>query len=183
MGGLNTALFNFIHDFAGRSGFWDKAGFFFADTLLYLLMLGGIWYVLRLPGMRRKIFMIAEICLAVLLSRGIITTIIRFAYHHARPFVALNFTPLISGENPYDSFPSGHMTGLFAFSAILYAHNRKWGIAYFILSALVGLSRVYTGVHWPLDILGGILIGLACAWIVHALAKPYWEKLQLQDSA
>lgn len=191
MTNLNLVLFNAIHQFAGPSRFLDGAGLFVADTLTYLLVLGGFIFLWRLPSLvspreikegksdwRRRIFAAAEICLAILISRGLIAEGIRFFYHHARPFVALNFTPLLAGETPYDSFPSGHMTALFAFAMVLYCLNRKWGIWYFALSLLVGIARIYVGVHWPLDILGGILIGLASGWAVHRLARPYWEKLR-----
>jgi membrane-associated phospholipid phosphatase len=41
----------------------------------------------------------------------------------------------------------------------------------------MGIARIYVGVHWPLDILGGIVVGLASAWFVHWLLRDVREKL------
>lgn len=81
-----------------------------------------------------------------------------------RPFVvneAIN--PLITDVSPYKSFPSGHSGGSFAAMFALYRWvPKKIGIPALILAALVALSRLYVGVHYPTDILAGCLIGFIC---------------------
>lgn len=155
----------------------DHIGLFFADTLTYILVLGGMYFIWRRPGMRARVFAAAEIVLAIVLSRGVIAETVRFFYHHPRPFEVLDFTPILLGETPNNSFPSGHMTALFAFAAILYAWDKRWGIWYLVLSLFVGVARIYVGVHWPYDILGGIAIGLVSGWIVHLIVRPYKARL------
>lgn len=64
------------------------------------------------------------------------------------------------------SFPSGHATNVFAAAGFLAAQirRRKWlRITLFLAAGLVGLSRIVVGAHYPLDVLGGIALGLACA--------------------
>ncbi len=165
MTNLNLAVFNFIHRFSGHSVFADIAGIFFAEYLPYLLVLGFLVLVLRESGARRRFYLFAEGSLAVILARGILTEGIRFFYPAARPFVLLGFSPMISESG--SSFPSGHMTWFFALAAIVWFTNRKWGTWYLALSVLMGIARIYVGVHWPSDILGGIVVGLASGWFIH----------------
>jgi undecaprenyl-diphosphatase len=166
---MTQQLFNYVHQFAGRNPILDGVGLFFADYLIYFLVLGFLFLVLMETGPRRKLYLFAEGALAVILARGIVTELIRHFYYNPRPFEAYGFTPLISESGA--SFPSGHMTFLFALALVIWYANRKWGSIYFVLSALVGLARIYAGVHWPYDVLGGIVIGLVCALIVHLLLR------------
>ncbi len=65
----------------------------------------------------------------------------------------------ITPIDPY-SFPSGHTTFIVALGVALYAYDKKLGIFTIILGVLVGVSRVLTGVHFYIDILGGLAIGM-----------------------
>ena len=62
------------------------------------------------------------------------------------------------------SFPSGHTMAGFSVSFYLWLKNRKWGSAALVLAALIAFSRMYLYVHFPTDILGGLLIGLALGY-------------------
>lgn len=79
----------------------------------------------------------------------------------------LNETVELLVESPVDySFPSGHTMASFAVAPIIYHMNKKWGIAAYILSALIGFSRMYLYVHFPTDVLGGVIFGLGIAAFV-----------------
>ena len=180
MANFNQVLFQWIYQFSGHSIILDDISVFIAQYLPYFLVLGFLILVFKESGMRRRIFLFCEGAMSIILARGILTEIIRFLYHHPRPFTVLNFVPLIP-ESSY-SFPSGHAAWFFALSLTVFYANRKWGIWFFILSALNGIARIYVGVHWPLDILGGIVIGLFSAWLVHKLVLPYAEELNTRKS-
>jgi undecaprenyl-diphosphatase len=175
---INLALFNIIHNLAGHSHFLDALGVFIADTFTYVLILVGAYFLWRLRGWRQRIFGAIEIALAVLLGDVLINTAIRHFYHHLRPFAALNFVPLILNETPNNSFASGHMAILFAMSTVIFCLNRKWGSWLLGLSLIVGIARVYVGIHWPFDIIGGALIGIISGVIVHRLVRKYWLSLE-----
>ncbi len=69
-----------------------------------------------------------------------------------------------------DSFPSGHAATSFACAALLAWLTPLPKVALFGLAALIAFSRVYVGVHYPLDVLGGAALGLAIATALRLLA-------------
>lgn len=93
-----------------------------------------------------------------------------------RPFIELRDANLLFPHGDHDSFPSGHATFLFSlWWALRLVHFPRRPAAFFLAGAiLVGLARVAAGIHWPLDILGGALLGVAVAeavWRVRRYLK------------
>jgi undecaprenyl-diphosphatase len=73
---------------------------------------------------------------------------------------------------PHDgSFPSGHTSSSFACATVLAAAVPKAGPALYLLALAIGFSRIYDGVHWPLDVVGGAIIGVAIGLGVIALPR------------
>lgn len=166
---LDRAVFQFIYAAGHHNVFWDVLAVFFAEWLPYLLCAAFLVLVYYQKGWRRKVYLFCEGALAIILARGIVATAFHYFYHHPRPFVFYSFTPLF-GESG-SSFPSGHATWFFALALVVWFANRKWGWWFLALTTLMGIARVYAGVHWPMDIVGGAAIGLACAWGVHWMLK------------
>jgi undecaprenyl-diphosphatase len=180
--GVNQWLFSAIHDFSGHNAFADGVAIFFAVYLPYLLVIGFFVLLYSEESRRQRSYVFAEGVLAVLLARGIVTTIIKFFYNHARPFNWYGFVPLISESG--NSFPSGHATWFFALAMVVWWVNRKWGVWYFALATLMAIARVYTGVHWPFDVVGGAAIGILSAIIIRMLLKsPRGRLLEEATSA
>lgn len=78
------------------------------------------------------------------------------------------------------SFPSGHTASSFAAAYAYYrcSTQKRWGIAALVLAGLIGFSRLYVGVHYPTDVIGGALIGIFAAWLASVAVKFISEKLQ-----
>jgi undecaprenyl-diphosphatase len=169
MTNLNQTVFQFIHQLAGRHIVLDYLGIFFAQYLPYFLVAAFLVLAYYQYGWRRKLYVFAEGAIAVIISRGLVTEIIRLFIHVPRPFSFYNFTPLIPEAGW--GFPSGHAAWFFALSLTVYYVNKKWGWWFFGLSVLMGIARIYVGVHWPLDIIGGAIVGLLSAWFVHWLLR------------
>ena len=175
---LNRNLFELIYGWSGRGPLLDAFFVFFARFLPYILLLGFIAWCLAQSKWRLRSLILAEGAMAVILSRGIITEIIRFLYHSPRPFDALSLTPLI-GESGY-SFPSGHAAFFFAIAATIFFYNRPFAWWFSAFAFVNGIARIVSGVHWPLDILGGIGVGILSAILVHQLIKPHLERINSQ---
>lgn len=80
-----------------------------------------------------------------------------------------------SDEKPEQSFPSGHMAGSTAVARALSRNYPKAGAAAGVAAVAIGASRVAKGAHWPLDVAGGAVIGLAAEALSAELLKLGWN--------
>lgn len=113
-----------------------------------------VWF-LGDPSKQRIVFYacVASIVALVLAKWGISP-----AVGHPRPFVEGTVHQLVA-HVPDPSFPSKHASFVFALSAASFFIGRRFGSWMMLLAVLTGVSRVYVGVHYPGDILGGFILG------------------------
>ena len=78
------------------------------------------------------------------------------------PLVYPDPRPLV-GVPHSGAFPSGHAAAAFAAATVIAYASRRLAVPAYILAALVAWSRVYVGVHWPLDVIGGAVLGVLVA--------------------
>lgn len=86
----------------------------------------------------------------------------------------------------HDSFPSGHTTSSFAFAFMLlfitHGTKRAWaGWLSLFLALMIGISRIYRGVHWPSDVIAGIFFGCATAAICYLILDRFGKILDLDS--
>lgn len=184
---MDILIFQFINKFAAKWWPLDWLGIFLADYAPYFLVLLTIYFLLKEKSRVKRIYLFSLAALSVILSRGIITELIRFFYNRQRPFELLPVQILIS-QDPGGSFPSGHATAFFALFLALYyfAKKNNWGLkpVWWSLGIVLamGIARIFTGVHWPSDILAGAAIGLLSTFIVKKiLPKP--AEIQIEQNS
>lgn len=174
---MNQNLFNFLNDLA-LNNFWiDTIIIFLAQFLGYLLL--AVFFILLFfkndwkdKISRKKIFLISF--LSVIFSRLIFTELIRFFYPSNRPFIENIVNQLLFHETSY-SFPSGHAAFYFALAISIFLFDKKWGAVFLILAAAISAARIMAGIHWPLDILGGLFVSFPAVFLSRYIA----EKLRI----
>ena len=116
---------------------------------------------------------------AMLIGLVVVNFTIKPLAARERPWLAIeNFVNLVPEKDP-NSFPSGHTNAAFAFAlAVCRSAPKRWmKIAAVCAAAVMGLSRLYVGVHFPTDVLAGALIGSLCGLAGAWVAKTVGERL------
>lgn len=158
------SIFKDINRYAGKAKLLDWFAIFCAKYLLYIMIAVLFLSAFRLHS--RGIFFYS--LLAGLVAAFVFNTIIYIFYQKHRPAELRSSKVLIAvPQNP--SFPSRHAALAFGMSFYIFAYNAPLAIIFLICACLVGISRVFCGVHWFSDILGGLVSGLASALIIYNL--------------
>ena len=169
---FDLLIFQVINGLSHKNSVLDRLAVFLANYFQYFLIALAVFLLfLKVKDKRRRIFVCLFFVLSAILSRGLITEIIRFFYSRPRPFAVFNLSPLIN-QNPTGSFPSGHMTFYFVLALTVFLLNKKWAWFFTAAVTLMGLARIFVGVHWPSDILGGILIAILGYFLVRKILLP-----------
>ena len=151
---MDIYFFKLINGLANNSKFLDSVGIFFADYFPYIL---GATLVILLFWKKNRLMVISA-AISVFLSRIVIAEILKLVIHRARPNLA-----------DFKSFPSGHAAIFFAIAMAVYFYNKKLGIWFFIAAIIIGVARIFVGVHWPSDVLAGAMIGIISGIIVNKI--------------
>jgi len=104
--------------------------------------------------------------ISITLSTGI-GKILKVTVTRLRPFINIpNLNIKKIGIDKY-SFPSGHTTGAFSLAVIIALYFPIFGFITVPLAICVGLSRIYIGVHYPTDVIMGLIIGSTCSFLTY----------------
>lgn len=170
----NVSLFFSIFDLNGRSRILDQSMIFAAAPLIYLALLFVFFLGLKGEIREKKAFLL--IILALPIAVLLIKTIHLF-FFEPRPFVTFNFAPIVMEAANNASFPSRHTTFAAVLAFAFTYFKSKWSPLLLLLMLWIGLSRVYVGVHYPLDIIGGFAFGAISISIALQIGKFLEKKL------
>lgn len=177
MNPFDLNVFHLFNDLAGHHSILDMVMIVFArySPELYALLFIIAWFALPRGELTRRHALVVAVCGGVLAL--IINVIVAHVWFRLRPFVVLphdSFTQLIPHVADA-SFPSDHVSGAFGFSAGCWGRADRWvSWSFTLIAVLVLVARVYTGVHWPTDVLAGLVVGVVAGRAVWLLATPLW---------
>ncbi len=140
------------------------------DNFITALAVILFWCVDPLIGLR---------FLLPLLFSGYLNSALKDLFHTARPAAEQVRFIAVPPDGSY-AFPSGHTQN----SAVLWTYlagcyrKKVLVVAAAIMVPLVGLARIYRGAHWPVDVLGGMVIGVALVWLALAWYR-FWDRRSL----
>ncbi len=166
---LDWTLFRLCNDVAGRSPWLDNTIRFlmndYALTTALVLIPFGLWFAGRSSSERERnqravLSAVASMFLGNLVVKGF-----NLAFYRFRPF-AFNEVNVLFYYPSDSSFPSNAAFVGFAIATSVWLYNRRVGLVLYVMALLLGLARICGGVHYPSDVLGGMLIGMFVAYLI-----------------
>lgn len=152
---------------------WVVSDYLVPVTLSLILL--GLWFHGSTPGARERNQRSVMTAIVALSLANLTVEVLNNFIYRSRPFEALNLSPLF--YRPTDSsFPANPAAVGFAVAVAVVLWNRKIGVALLAIATVFSLARVYAGVFYPLDILGGAAIG-ATGSLLGALLLRWTEPL------
>jgi undecaprenyl-diphosphatase len=175
---VNYELFKDINGLTGN-GLADASMEAVAKYLIFLsFAVLGVLLVRQLRARSRRPVLAVGATLALTFLIGQVAAA---AYAEQRPFQAHRVHQLVAHAGG-QSFPSDHATAAFGMAlAVLVFLSRRWGAALLVLAGLIGFARVYDGLHYPGDILGGLLAATIGVTLVLAADRGLGRATLAQD--
>ncbi|HBB54547.1 TPA: hypothetical protein DEQ22_02735 [Candidatus Nomurabacteria bacterium] len=158
---MNNAIFYFFYNLAHQSATVDWLIVFAAAYFPFVVAILAFWYLLFYRKSLRGFVL-------VFLTAGIAAVISKFLkifIHASRPEFILPDVQALFAKTSY-AFPSDHATFFMALAFAIFFLHKKAGYVFMIFAFLIGLGRIAAGVHFPIDILGGFILGALVAYFV-----------------
>jgi len=176
---MNNQIFFFFYNLAHQSAFFDQIIIFLAVYFPYIVViLAGLFLlfhheVLQAENPFRFFLQKKKEILLVFFSGCLawfFAYILKILIHIPRPFAAFLSIHNLFSETGY-AFPSGHATFFSALAFSIFFMHKKAGYVFLFFAILIGLARIVAGVHFPIDILGGFILGGIVAYSVAFFTK------------
>lgn len=161
---MNLSVFKNINQFAKKWAALDATAIFCARIIPFLMIIFLFFYCIYIYD----IYVFSYAIISGLSARFVINEIVYLFYKRERP-AHLGQTKILIPVPKNLSFPSGHASFLFGISFYLFFYSLPLAIIFVICSSLVGIARVFCGVHWFRDILGGATAGFISAITINYL--------------
>jgi undecaprenyl-diphosphatase len=173
---LQSNLFAHIAAFGSKTP-WADPFFLALSYWFFYLVLAAVfvrifWKIIHARSFveKKKFFVEGLVLIFSVLLTWIIVTLIKVLVAAPRPFEVIDGVRTLVIHGGGDSFPSGHTAIAAAIAGAIKPYHRA-GMLLVLFALLVGISRVYLGVHFPIDVIAGFLIGLVIADIVRKVFR------------
>lgn len=176
---MNDQIFFFFYNLAHQSVFFDKLVIFFAVYFIFIVIVSAMLFLVFYHKIFSSENPIKEFInkwkefVLLFLSTGIAlmgAKILKVLFQTFRPFVIFPQVQPLFMESGY-AFPSGHTMLASAIAFAIYFTNKKAGYYFMFFALLIGVSRIVSGVHFPVDILGGFILGAGVSSLVAYFVK------------
>lgn len=162
-----------------HGGLWDPAASALAEWGIFALAfcLVALLFFGRPPQLARLVALAGAAAAVVAL---VLNHLLGKLWYEPRPYLSSYHVPLLAAAARGNSFPSDHLAFAGAVAAtLLVTRRRLLGWASLLIAAGVGWARVLSGIHWPLDVLAGLGLGLVVGWVAGwvALRLPFLGRL------
>jgi undecaprenyl-diphosphatase len=182
---IDTQLLLFFN--SHHNAFFDSVFWYASGTKFWIPLYVAILATSIIKYRKKSWLVILSLIVLIALSDQMASGIIKPLVERLRPSREPSLIGLIHIVNGYKGglygFVSSHAANTFAlavFSSQLFKHKAfTWSII--IWASIVSYSRIYLGVHYPGDILGGIIVGIGSAFLVYYLFKVLEQKLKAKD--
>ncbi|MFA6416503.1 MAG: phosphatase PAP2 family protein [Candidatus Paceibacterota bacterium] len=173
---MDQKLFLIINSLSGQTIWLDKLIYFCAVYLPWIT----VAFLIILILSKRKWLEIFK-GLFIFFSAGLawfLAGLFKYIYFSPRPFMELFVNkPLFTMEVWWDSFPSGHAVFFAALAGSAFGlKQKKWGLYLSTMAIIIALARVAAGVHWPSDVVVGLLFGGAVGFLLGHFFKRVFPK-------
>jgi len=151
----------------------------------YVLPVLAVWVLLR--EKKAGIVFLVFIGLTLAITDPFSSRLLKEWLGRIRPCHVLEEVRLLTDCNTSYSFPSSHAVNIFAAAFFLSQPLKKLSPLFFGIAGIVGYSRIYIGIHYPLDVIGGATIGLLIAWpmrwlkdqvVARWIQPPAWKIIE-----
>jgi undecaprenyl-diphosphatase len=167
---LDTTLFYFFN-VKLQNGFLDFLMPIMTNLDYWRIPLGLMVISLLIFGKKKGRMAVLLLVLGITLSDQLCNNVLKPLIGRIRPCNVLENIHLLVNCTKSYSFPSSHAMNMFTGCTLLSFTYRKLKVIFFIIAILVSYSRIYVGVHYPFDVLAGVILGIFCAFIIIILFK------------
>lgn len=175
---INQSIFLFINSLAGQSLLADKIALSFANGAGFALtLIVGLFIIYKERGWQ-FIWAGFKVFVPVIIA-AIYSKVLKALFLSPRPSLLLENVNLLYDHGNFDSFPSSHAMIYATLATSAFFYNKKLGSFAFVGAALISLSRIVVGVHWPIDILVGFVLGMLIAYVSHYFGKKLFKNSKL----